>query len=104
MRFSLALIVTLLLVVNVGTATPVAAHDWLQEWRSPRAESRADFERARTLEKLNCAGLSAYVADQNWRMNQWIHAEYHRPFPRPAAVSSPAGLGASPGSLAPPRP
>jgi hypothetical protein len=104
MRFSLALVGPLLLVGLLGAASPAAAHDWLNEWRSPRAEYRAEFERARMLERLDCAGLTAYVAEQNWRMNQWIYAEYHRPLPRPAVVSSSVGLGASPGSVAPPRP
>src|SRR3984957_18005150 len=89
MRFSLALVVPLLLVVLLGAARPAAAHDWLNEWRSPRAEYRAEFERARMLETLDCAGLTAYVAEQNWRMNQRIFAEYHRPLPGPAAVVSP---------------
>ena len=79
MRLSLVLVVPLLLVVVLGAALPAAAHDWLNEWRPPYAEYRAEFERARMLEKLDCAGLTAYVAEQNWRMNQWIYAEYHRP-------------------------
>jgi len=103
MRLSLALVVPLLLVVVLGAALPAAAHDWLNEWRSPRAEYRAEFERARMLGTLDCAGLTAYVAEQNWRMNQWIYAEYHRPVSRSAAVSSSAGPGASSNLSAPPR-
>lgn len=103
MRLSLILVVPLWLVVVLGAALPAAAHDWLNEWRPPYAEYRAEFKRARMLETLDCAGLSAYVAEQNWQMNQRIYAEYHRPLPRPATVSPSAGPGGSSSLSAPPR-
>ena len=103
MRLSLALVVPLWPVIFLGAALPAAAHDWLNEWRSPRAEYRAEFERARMLETLDCAGLTAYVAEQNWQMNQRIYAEYHRSLPQPAAVSPAAGPGGSSDVFAPPR-
>jgi hypothetical protein len=103
MRLSLALGASLLLVVLLGAARPAAAHDWLNEWRSPCTEYRAEFERARMLETLDCTGLTAYAAEENGRMNQRMYAEYHRPLPRPAAVSSSAGLGVSSNLSAPPR-
>jgi hypothetical protein len=105
MRFSLAPVVPLLLVA-LGAAVPASAHDWLDEWRSARSDYhrlQAEFEHARVLETLDCAALTAYVADQNRQMNQWIYAEYHRPLSRSGAVSFPAGLGAASGSFTPSR-
>jgi hypothetical protein len=39
------------------------------------------------LQRLDCAELTAYVAEQNRLMNQQIHAEYHRLTPPPAAAA-----------------
>ena len=104
MRSSLALVVPLWLVVTLSAAVPAAAHDWLTEWRSSRTEYQSEFERARSVGELDCAALTAYVAEQNWLANQRIYAEYHRYLPRSAAVSSPAGREASPRAFAPPTP
>jgi hypothetical protein len=71
---------------------PAAAHDWLSQWRAMRAEYSPGFKRARMMDRLDCAELTAYVAEQNWLMNQQIYAEYHRLTSRPAAASNPNPL------------
>jgi hypothetical protein len=72
---------------------PAAAHDWLSQWRATRAEYLPQFMRARMMDRLDCAELTAYVAEQNWLMNQQIYAEYHRLTPRPGLNPLPLGEG-----------
>jgi hypothetical protein len=84
------------LLLLLGAARPAGAHDWLGEWRAMRAEYQAEFDQARALDRLDCAGLSAYVALENRLANQRIHAEYHRPMPRARPAAAPAGGGTAP--------
>jgi hypothetical protein len=103
MRPSLTLTLPFVLVAILGAAVPAAAHDWLGEWRSMRAEYQAEFDRARMLGGLDCTGRAAYVAEQNRLTNQRIHAEYHRSLPRTQAESAATGMSTPPRpTLAPP--
>jgi hypothetical protein len=80
----------LLLGVWLLSAVPAAAGaGWECDWLAIRAETQAEFANARRFAKLDCAGREAYWAQQNWLMNQWIHAEYHRSL-RPQAAALPA--------------
>jgi hypothetical protein len=65
---------------------PAAGHDWLSECWAIRAETHAEFVNARRMAKLDCAGQAAYVAQQNWLMNQWVYDQYQRS-PRPQAAA-----------------
>jgi hypothetical protein len=103
MRISLTRIAPLSFLVFLSSAVPASANGWLRELHAMRAEYQAEFEKAQMLAKLDCAALSAYVAEQNWLTNQRIHAEYHRPLPRSWAVSPPADPGLPP-YLVVPRP
>ena len=70
MRYSLAarlLPVTVSLLMSAG---PAPAH----EWRAMRAEYAAEFECARMMGTLDCAGLNAYVEHQRVLTNRRIHA------------------------------
>src|SRR3954468_20790999 len=50
-------------------AVPAMAHDYEHDCQPMSAEARAEFERARMLSKLGCAGLHDYVEQQRWLMN-----------------------------------
>jgi len=79
-----------LLGVSFLCALPSAAgHDWLSDCWAIRAETHAEFMNARSVAKLDCAGQAAYVAQQNWLMNQWVYDQYLRA-PRPQAAAAPA--------------
>jgi hypothetical protein len=94
MRSPLPLVRTFPLLVLLGLPVPAVAHDWLSQWRAMRAEYQPAFNRARMIERLDDTGLTAYVAEQNWLMNQQIYAEYHRLTPRPqAAAAQPSSPG-----------
>jgi hypothetical protein len=96
MTSPLALVRTFPLIVLLALPVPAAAHDWLGQWHSMRAEYQPAFKRARMIWQLDDAGLTVYVAEQNRLMNQQIHAEYHRSLPRSA--------GATPGNWSPAPP
>lgn len=93
MRFSRRLLPVLLLL----SAVPASAHDCEVDCTPMSPEARAEFENARMMAKLDCAGLHAYVEQQRWLMNQRFLAEYNRPLGRPRTVP-----GAYP-SAPPPR-
>jgi hypothetical protein len=76
-----------LLLLSLTVLLPSSAVSaFAHEWKAMRAEYQAEFENARMMSKLDCAGLNAYVEQQRWLMNQRIHAEYHRSLPGPNAV------------------
>jgi hypothetical protein len=58
----------------------------VHEWQAMRAEYAAEFDRARWMDTLDCAGLDAYVAQQRWQMIQRINAEYQGMLPRTSGV------------------
>jgi hypothetical protein len=97
MRSPLALVLPLALAVWLSLPVPAAAHDGLSQWRAMRAEYWPEFQRARMIYRLDCAELTAYVAEQNWLTNQRIYAEYHR---LPDAAAGRAGATLSPGDRA----
>jgi hypothetical protein len=68
----------LLPVFLAGFAIPARANDW----HATRAETEGEFEAARMMCKLDCAGLDAYSEHQRWQMNQWTIAAYERGLPR----------------------
>jgi hypothetical protein len=77
MRSSLLPLPVLFLLSTV----PALAHDW----QAMRAEYQGEFENARMMSKLDCAGLNAYAEQQRQLANQRIHAGYHRWLPGPNA-------------------
>jgi hypothetical protein len=81
MRTSARLLPALL----VASALPAQAHDW----QATRAETEAEFECARMLSRLDCAGLNAYTEHQRWQMNQWTIGAYERGLPRAASAPRP---------------
>ena len=89
MRSPLALALAFLSMALLGAPMPAAAHDWLGQWRAMRAEYLPEFKRARMMGQLDCAELNAYVAEQNWWMNQRVYAEYHRLTPPPVPAAAP---------------
>jgi hypothetical protein len=88
MRFPLLLLLLLLPVSLLSSTVSTSAHDWA----AMRAETQAEFENARMMSRLDCAGLNAYVEQERWLTNQRIHAEYHRSLPGPRTDAVPGAV------------